>query len=75
MSNFILELRGLAGSEVLSCAKEAVEIANRLGVCIEYNFNGVTCLVTKHTDPEKLVENWKEAINKPETKYKKIVSG
>ncbi len=57
------------GNDIESAFKEAIRLANTLGVWCEFNFNGVTCLANGSGDFEKGVESYLSEIkNKNGTK-------
>lgn len=57
MSNIRITADILPATDVLVAAREAIDLADRIAVTIEYNFNGVTCLAVPGDDPEALAKN------------------
>ncbi len=54
--SIVVKARFLAGTEINAAATEAVDLADKLGVIVEYDFNGVTCMALPGDDPESLAE-------------------
>ena len=48
-----LTIEFTAGDDIGSAFKEAVDIADRLKIRVQFNFNGCLCLVSPGGDPEK----------------------
>lgn len=48
----------MPGSHVLNTCREMVELATRLGVMVEGDFNNVLIVAKPGADPEKLAEAW-----------------
>lgn len=67
MSNFILNLEPLAGSGILHCAMEAQTLADNLGVLVKFQFNTVSCYAKKGGDCQWLAQNFRDALQRPET--------
>ena len=43
---------------------QLVVIAKRVGVCTKANINGIDVLAFPNTDPERLVRNWRVALER-----------
>lgn len=56
MSNLSITAEVLPGTDVTVAAREAVALANRLGVTVRYDFNGVLCIAVPGDDHESLAE-------------------
>lgn len=69
MNAFSLELHGFAGSSIEDCCKEAVRLAEKLGIGITFNFNGVKCFAFEGDDPDLIVRDWHRALSS-QSKYK-----
>ena len=52
MGNYILDI--LVGTEFLYAVKQSKTISESNNVVVEFNFNDVTCVVCKNTDPKLL---------------------
>lgn len=57
MSNISIKAHMLAGTDVRTAAREALTLANRIGVLVEYDFNGVTCLAVPGDDAGLLADH------------------
>lgn len=55
------------GTDVDEAFKEAIQLANRVKVKVEFNFNGVKCIAFPGGSAEKGAENWHDTFhgNKP----------
>jgi hypothetical protein len=62
MSNLRLEVEVDAGSDINSTAKEAIALSKRIGVTVEFDFNGVTCVCNAGGSPEKLASEYQEQL-------------
>lgn len=69
MSTIYLKVKGLAGSEILQVSKEAIELANKVGVSVEFDFNGVVCVARPNESAESLAKNWEQEVSSKK-KYK-----
>ena len=47
-----------AGSDIREACKEAIDLANRIGVIVEFNFNRVKCFAKPGADPYELADLW-----------------
>ena len=56
MNNLTMKVEVIPGTDVSKAAEQAVALANRIGIAVEYNFNGVTCWARPGGDYEKLSE-------------------
>ena len=61
-SNFWFNLEPMPGCNIYNCAKEAIRIAELLGVTVSFKFNGVDCGARAGDDPDLLVENYHYAM-------------
>jgi hypothetical protein len=57
MSHIRITAGFLQGTDVHVAALEAIALADRIAVTIEYNFNGVTCLAVPGDDAGLLAEH------------------
>lgn len=51
------------GSDILDACVDAVQLATKLGICVWFNFNGVTCFARPESDPEKLAANYRAQLD------------
>jgi hypothetical protein len=58
-----ITVEALAGSTIHNTAEEALTLAKRLGVCVKFKFNGVSCHVHPWGDPQKLADNFLAALD------------
>lgn len=58
MSATYLKIEGYAGSDILDCAREALYIANQIGINVTFDFNDVHCTMGPGDDPQTLVDNY-----------------
>lgn len=40
---FSLKIEPCAGTSIEDCSRDAQRLADQLGVCVEFDFNGVSC--------------------------------
>lgn len=66
MSNFSLRLEAFAGSDISDCAREACRLADRLGVVVLFDFNGVECMACPGDEPAFLANAYHVELNRPE---------
>lgn len=64
MSEFYLKVEAFAGRDIHQCAKEAIRLANFLGVVIEFGFNGVTCGARPGDNWELLVNAYHREVKR-----------
>lgn len=65
MSNLIISVEILAGTQLEDAIKEASELARRLNVAyISFNFNGIEISVSKWPNVEKIVGEYRDEIKK-----------
>lgn len=50
------------GTKIDDAFKEAVQLANRIGVDVEFSFNEVRCHAFPHGDPLRGVKEYSDAI-------------
>lgn len=62
MSNLWLTLEASAGAEISDTCREAVRVADRVGITVWFNFNGVKCLARPGDDPIALMEDWRKEM-------------
>lgn len=67
MSGLWLTLEVAPGACVGDVCKEAVRLANFLGVCVWFNFNSVKCLARPGDDPERIYESWDRELTSNHT--------
>lgn len=63
-----------AGTEITYAAKEACELADRLGLTVHTKFNGVTCIIRPGSNYLELVGKWYIELGSNK-QYKIVVSG
>lgn len=66
MSNLSITAEALPGTDVTVAAREAIDLANRLGVTVRYDFNGVLCLAVPGDDHESLAEKCMSMVGEME---------
>lgn len=47
-----------AGTDIKVACVEACALANRIRVCVKFDFNGVHCVATPGGSPDLLEKNW-----------------
>jgi hypothetical protein len=52
------------GTSIADAAQETIALANRIGVTVRFDFNGVRCLACPGDDPKRLIEEWGDIISK-----------
>lgn len=75
MSVFSLEVEPFGGCSISEACHEAVRLADRLGITIIFNFNGVRCMACSGDCPKLLVMAWDAELKKPAGKFIKIARG
>jgi hypothetical protein len=75
MSNFILRIEALGGSDIKSCAEDAVNIANKLNVVVGFDFNGVKCLACPGDSAKQLSEAAMALVDQPKPGFNKTATG
>lgn len=63
-----------AGTKITNVAKEACELADRLGLTIHIEFNGVTCIIKPGSNYLELVGKWYIELGSNK-QYKIVVTG
>ena len=58
MSNIWLTVEVSPGAEIGRTCDEAIALAERIGITIWFNFNGVKCLARAGDDPRRLEADW-----------------
>lgn len=59
MKNFYsIKLEPFMGATISNCIKEAIELANFINGCVEFEFNGVNVKVDRNSNKEKVYENY-----------------
>jgi hypothetical protein len=66
MSNLSITVEVLPGTDVTVAAREAIDLANRLGVTVHYDFNGVLCIAAPGDDHESLAEQCMSMVGEME---------
>lgn len=59
MSNLWLTVEVAPGTGIGAACKEAVAVAQRTGLTIWFDFNGVKCLARAGDDPSRIEANWR----------------
>ena len=63
MSNLIVNVEVLAGTQLEDAIKEASELARYLNVAyVSFSFNGVEMSISKWPDVEKIVKEYRQVI-------------
>ena len=70
MSNITLTVEATPGASIKHTAQEAVALAERIGVSVEFKFNVVTCFARPGDDPDGLVAGYFHALHNENDKYK-----
>lgn len=70
MSATYLKIQGYAGSDILDCAREALYVANQIGIHVTFDFNGVHCTMAPGDDPQILVDEYNYQIDKSNAPHK-----
>ena len=65
-----LRVEAFAGSTIDDTARDAIYLANRLGITVMFKFNSVECMARPGDDPEKLAMQQQELQNNGEAGYK-----
>lgn len=58
MSATYLNIEVDAGSHITECAREALYIANQIGIDVTFDFNDVHCIMGPGEHPDILVQNY-----------------
>jgi hypothetical protein len=58
----ILTIRFMPGDDIYEAFLEAIELAKITNVLIEFNFNGVDCIVNKYSSAKKGVNDYHETL-------------
>jgi len=70
MNSITLKAEATAGSSIENAAIDAIALANRIGVYVEFNFNGVTCLARPNDNEDGLVAAYFDALHDKGDTYK-----
>lgn len=62
LDSFSVVVATAAGSSIERTCKQLVVLAQRLGVMVETEFNGVTVFARPHDDPKQLADRWHRNI-------------
>jgi len=73
MSNMTIKSEFDVGTSIENASKEAMRVSQMLNVCVEFNFNGVTCIAMPNGTPHMLSENYMKVL-KSETQHKNAFS-
>lgn len=58
-----IEAKITAGSDIEQSCREAIELAERIGVDVDFRFNGVLCIARSGADPDALKEAWEKEMD------------
>lgn len=64
-SSLYLTLHPLAGSDLDTCIREAVQVSVKAGIGVDFDFNGVHVLTGPDTDEAALSKEVMAAMSKP----------
>lgn len=70
LKSFNLKVELFAGIHVNEAAADLCELANRIGVRCEADFNGVKLWARPGDDPARLAESWDEQMKQPANLYR-----
>ncbi len=70
--NLTLTVEVLPGESIDRACAELVELANRVGCCVEMQFNGVIVIAKPGADPERMVSMCHDTLN-GESRHKVVV--
>jgi hypothetical protein len=62
--NISIDVEVRSGTQIELAAKEAIDLANRLGIIVRFTFNTVSCIAHPGGDPKVLVDNWRIAADR-----------
>lgn len=62
MSNMTIKSEFDPGTSIDLASKEAMRISKLLNVCVEFNFNGVTCIAMPKGNEKTLSDNYMKAL-------------
>lgn len=66
MSNLIINVEFLAGTDVKKAISEAKELANKLDIAyVSFEFNGAKFSIGKNADEHQAYEQWTETKGQP----------
>lgn len=71
MSNLYLKLEAHAGSEISETCSEALSVARRIGIPVEFSFNGIRVIVREHNSVGELVGAW-NVVRMSDGKFKMV---
>lgn len=75
LKSFNLKVELFAGIRVDEAAADLCELANRIGVRCEADFNGVKLWARPGDDPQRLAASWDEQIKRPAHLYRIAQAG
>jgi hypothetical protein len=52
-----------AGQDIMDASKEAISVADQLGIGVDFEFNGVTCLAFPGDSPRSLADAFRKELN------------
>lgn len=70
-----MKVDAFAGSDIYAACNEAIALADKLGLTVKFDFNGVLCMACAGDCPEQLEAAWREELMRPESKHIKIARG
>jgi len=59
-----LEVKVWGGTPIDLAAQDPVELANRLGIVVQFQFNDVSCTAHPGGSPSVLADNWRAASDR-----------
>lgn len=73
MSSLYIKVEVSPGTEINRACEDAVALARRMRIGVDFSFNGITCLAHHDTHPGELSSAWHKAI-KSDSKHKIAVA-
>lgn len=70
LKSFNLKVELFAGIDISAATADLCELANRIGVRCEADFNGVKLWARPGDDPQRLADAWGEQIKQPANLYR-----
>ena len=62
MSNAFIKINFMDGTDIRDACEEACTISKRMGINVEFDFNGVTLWAYLHSKPNKLFAKFEKEI-------------
>lgn len=61
--SLVMKLEAMCGDTIEETCNQIVEIAHRINITVEVNFNGVVLMAFRGGDPRYLIEGYGQEIN------------